>query len=186
MRMYKINLIGISEVKKKGTRMIMLNSNYTVWSECGKAWHMVATEMYNMVSGSQGVNSWIITADLDLEIHVTSIQVYAPTEDSDVQSKEELYNELSRIEKVYNEGRQIMIGGDLNNRIWQAYEWLQELWVHFEFCVDNGLLVGNILFQCKKIYHIAFETKGKTANSIIDYLHYNKEITGRQTEFKSN
>ena len=58
-----------------------------------------------------------------MEINISFIQVYAPTEDLDVQNKEEFYMKLSRIvEEAYNEGREIIIGGNLNATIGQDYE----------------------------------------------------------------
>ena len=55
----------------------------------------------------QAVNSQLITVDLDLEIIITFIQVYAPTKDFDVQSKEEFYLWLNRmVEKVMRVGKQ--------------------------------------------------------------------------------
>ena len=49
----------------------------------------------------QSVNSGIITVDLSLEIDITVIQVYAPTEESDVQGKEEFFMELNKIIEKY-------------------------------------------------------------------------------------
>lgn len=62
----------------------------------------------------------------------TFIQVYAPTEESDVQSNT-FYMMLNRkVGKVYNEIRQITFEGYLNSRISQDYENTHGKWVHLE------------------------------------------------------
>lgn len=54
-----------------------------------------------------------------------------------------------------------------------------------EFCVDNGLLVGNIWFKHKKVYQISIEAEPRTGKSITDYFNHSKEMRRRLIDVKT-
>ena len=143
------------------------------------------------VSGWKAVNSRIITLRLELEIAVTFIQVYAPTENSTVLETEEFYAELQRtIDGEEVEGRQILLAGDFNARTGWNKRIAHGCIGNFggerilnengrrliEFCIKNQLIIGNSLFRHKEVHKITFEGEGRNTKSIIDYFIYPNTI----------
>jgi hypothetical protein len=45
-----------------------------------------------------------------------------------------------------------------------------------DFCIDNGLLIGNTFFNHKQIYNITFEGEGRDVKSIIEYILHPVEL----------
>ncbi|XP_039291249.1 uncharacterized protein LOC120352957 [Nilaparvata lugens] len=207
MRKRKIQLMGLSEVKKKGSGSVELKDGYVMvysgvvmQSRAKEGVGVVMTpEAFNKVSDWQAINSRIMTVDLDLELKVTYVQVYAPTEDSNVQDKEEFYLSLNAVlEGVCSRGRQVIVGGDMNARIGNDCEHSHGVMGPYageqiknsngerllEFGVDNNLLIGNTWFNHKRIHQITFEAEGRAAKSIIDYFMYSAEMRRRVTDVK--
>jgi aromatic ring-opening dioxygenase LigB subunit len=46
-----------------------------------------------------------------------------------------------------------------------------------DFCIDNGLLIGNTFYNHKQIHKITFEGEGRDVKSITDYILYPVELT---------
>jgi hypothetical protein len=45
-----------------------------------------------------------------------------------------------------------------------------------DFCIDNGLLIGNTFFNHKQIHKITCEGEGRDVKSITDYILYPVEL----------
>ena len=58
--------------------------------------------------------------DLDLKINLSLIQIYAPTDDSDILDKEESYVQLQNVmNRGISKERRILLSGNFNGRIGQ-------------------------------------------------------------------
>jgi exonuclease III len=104
MEKYRLELLGLNEVKKKGSGEKRLEKGfirrYSV-SAINRAKEgvgvIVSDELDKRVTGWNPVSSRIITLEFDLEEEkITLIQVYDPTEDAIVQEKEQFFDELQR------------------------------------------------------------------------------------------
>ena len=72
-----------------------------------------------------------------MEINIAFIQLHPLTEESDLHSKKEFNVELTRkIEKVYNDGRQVVTAEVLNARLGleiKIFKFKPDLWSHASF-----------------------------------------------------
>ena len=166
MEKYRLEILGISEVKKKGNGMIHLEKGYVlryVGVNIGKRAKegvgiVLSEEMEKRVESWEAVNSRLISIRIKLEEDITVVQVYAPTDDSDILDKDAFYAQLQRIvDKENDEGRQVVIMGDFNGRtgdnmarshgcmgLYGGEKITNENGKRLiEFCIENQMLIGN-------------------------------------------
>lgn len=192
-----MGVLGVSEVKKKGTGVKTLDHNY-VLRYAGVPWGsrakegvgvIVSEEMDRKVISWEAVNSRLVTVDLELDQPITLIQAYAPTEDMATAEKEEFFETLQKqIEKVESRRRKPIIMGDLNGRVGDNWQNSRGTLGHFagestlnsngnriiDLCLANGMLVANSFYKHLKIHQITFESTQHA--SIIDYFLLPREL----------
>ncbi|KAG8225462.1 hypothetical protein J437_LFUL004463, partial [Ladona fulva] len=112
MEKYRLKILGLSEVKKKGNRKIQLEKGYVLLYS-GVSPGKRAKEGVRVIL-SEGMGK----KGLDLESKVTIIQVYSPTKDSEILEKEEFYAQLQRtvVDAENEECRQIILMCNFNGR----------------------------------------------------------------------
>lgn len=199
MRDRKLELLGLSEVRKKGSGTKIIEGGYTlrysgvVIDRRAKEGVGVVTspECESKVSNWYAVNSRIMVVNLELDVPMAFVQVYAPTEDMTVLEKEEFYVELQRVlDKETTEGREVMIAGDMNARTGNDPRIAHGVMGRYggertvnengkrmiEFCIENQLLIGNSIFPHKTAHKITFEAEGRNAKSVIDYILFSNTI----------
>ncbi|XP_039276219.1 uncharacterized protein LOC120349733 [Nilaparvata lugens] len=189
----------MSEVKRKGSGRVELKDGYmmvysgvALQSRAKEGVGVVMTpETFNRVSDWQAVSPRILKVDLEMKIRLTFVQVYAPTEDSSVQEKEEFHSTLNAVvEGIYHRGRQVIVGGDMNARIGNDWEHSHGVMGPFageqvknsngdrllEFGVDNGLLIGNTWFKHNWYTksHLRQKERSKEHNRLF-YVQYRNE-----------
>ena len=133
----------------------------------------------------------MLVIDVDLEINLSLIQIYAPTYDSDILDKGELYVQLQNVmNRGISKRRMILLSGDFNGRIGQDERLAHGSLVKYggeralsesgrrliEFYIENQLLVGNSFYPHKKVHKITYEAEGTGAKSVIDYFIYPQDI----------
>ena len=102
------------------------------------------------------------------------------------------------MEKAEAKQALVMIIGDLNARVGNDHTIGQGILGRYNgdeplnnngdmllnLCIQNQLLIGNTLFNHKKIHKITFEGDGRDVSSTIDYFIYSKEIRKRIRDVK--
>ncbi|XP_039290252.1 craniofacial development protein 2-like [Nilaparvata lugens] len=197
MRKYRVQLMGLSETKRKGQGQVQLDGGYCLrYSGVDKTRRagegvgvVVSGEMEGKVTGWKAVSSRIMYVDLEMEETVTVIQVYAPTEDYDIADKEAFYEELQKeMDKARDRSRHVIIMGDWNGRIGSEVNRGQGCMGRFagdrilndngeriiDFCLENNLMIGNTFYNHKKIHQITYSALGRQAESVIDYMVYTR------------
>lgn len=199
MKKYKIEILGLSEVKKKGQGTKQLDDGY-VLRYSGIPIGRMAVEGVGIITTPEietrvihweAINSRLITVDLQLEETVTVIQIYAPTENSAADDKEAFYEELQKTaDKARERTKHIMIMGDWNARVGNepergfgvlgAYRGEPTLNNNGErmihFCIENQLMIGNTFFNHKMIHKYTFEAEERGVRSIIDYIVFDRAM----------
>ncbi|XP_039281823.1 uncharacterized protein LOC120350854 [Nilaparvata lugens] len=200
-----MSLLGMSEVKKKGNGTQVMDGNYVLrYSGVamnarakGGVGFIVTEEMDRKVTSWKAVSSRLITLCFDLEVSITLIQAYAPTEDAHLVEKEEFYDELQRqIDINETAGRRVIIMGDLNGRVGQdnqtnkgilgPYGGEDEVNTNGErildLCALNNMIVANSYYNHKRIHKITF--KSAQGSSLIDYFLVPKELKSSINDVK--
>lgn len=162
------------------------------WSRANEGVGILTNEeIETKVTDWEAINSRIITINLELEEKIGIIQIYAPTEDSDMRDKDSFYEELQRtIDKVQARNRHVMIIGDWNartgNNKQQGYGTMGDHGGEetlnnngqrmIDFCINNQVLIGNSWFKHKTIHKITYEAEQRGQKSIIDYITYTRSM----------
>jgi exonuclease III len=131
MEKYRLELLGLSEVKKKGSGEKRLEKGFILRYSGVPAINrakegvgvIVSDELDKRVIIWNPVSSRIITLEFVLEEEkITLIQVYAPTEDAIAQEKEQFFDELKReVDITEEKERKVLLMGDLNVRVGNDY-----------------------------------------------------------------
>lgn len=198
---WKIQIMGISETKKKGKGFKILKDGYTPWYTLYYSGHderckegvgiIIAEETNKKITNWNPVTSRIIDVELEIKkgMKLIIIQVYAPIQGSIERDVEEFYTELQNtVDKHRERTEHIIITGDWNSRIGNDQEiGLGSMGEYGEkernsngikminFCIANDLLIGNS-FHKQEIYY-TFEAPERNAKSLIDYIVYTKEAS---------
>ncbi|XP_066902417.1 craniofacial development protein 2-like [Halyomorpha halys] len=121
---YHLDILGISEVKKKGNGKLKLPRDHTLMYsgvlKDTRAKEGVGITMRSNIFAK--VEEWslvscrIPTMHTGISSkHLVFITIYAPTEDAEIFDKEQFYAELEReVVKSQNKNREIIIIGDFN------------------------------------------------------------------------
>lgn len=207
MKKYKVQIMGLSEVRRRKSGVTPLNAGYTmIWSGVneGRAREGVALvikdEYFTRVESWDAVSSRFVVADLNLAIGKSSIiQVYAPTDDSSINDKNQFYEDLQKtIDYIRYKNRKIIIMGDWNGRIGNDNDnafGVLGLWGGetvrndsgnrlIDLCLQNDMIIGNSHYNHKTIHKITFEARERNVKSIIDYFVYDKDIRRYFTDIK--
>ena len=122
---------------------------------------------------------------------LTVIQVYAPTNDADDESKEEFYEQLQREVETTPRHDVLIVIGDLNVKIGEGNEgWEKVMGRHglggmnengerlATFCGNNDLVIGGSLFKHRDIYKITWTSPNARDRNQIDHIIINGRYRG--------
>ena len=124
MKIYKWNIIGLSEIQKKGTNEIQTNEGHILDYIGNENRHingvgfLINKENVKMVMNFNPINERVATICLHATpFNVTIIQVYAPTSDHSDEEIEHFYNILQSTISEIDKRDIIDIQGDWNAKI---------------------------------------------------------------------
>ncbi|XP_072039074.1 uncharacterized protein [Amphiura filiformis] len=175
MERYRINIMGISDTRRKEYGMKEIHNNYVlIWSGVEKnkrAKHGVGFVLHPEVAKNITETEYISERIMKLQIrqdgkNTTYIQIYAPCNDSYTdEEKDDFYDQLSDIIQGVNLDDNLLVMGDFTGRVGnQRTPWEAHLGPHsdhntnrnyngqltLELCAQHGLFITNTFFQHRK------------------------------------
>lgn len=188
---YKIDILGITETKKKGQGMVLLQ-DHSMLIHSGIAQNQRAKAGVGCLISkewAQKVCRWeyvserllLVTIMVEQNKEIAILVAYGPNEDEKVDVKEKFWEEISNVkESVKNP---IVIIGDLNGRVGKKdANTVDVIGTQGEdkrndngcrlikFCIDNDMIIANTFFTHKEIHKITREIKSRREKSVIDYI----------------
>jgi exonuclease III len=131
----------------------------------------------------------IILAHFKTKIHnLTIIQCYAPTETTDKDMKEKLYQQLHEIITVVQKRDVIIVMGDMNAKIGPNNEGLEhvigrhrvgnknENELFSELCADCDLIIGGTVFPHKTCHKVSWVSPDNIMENQIDHIAISKRF----------
>ena len=193
---YKVNILGVSEMRWTDSGMVTLASGQTiVYSGRSDGQHQ---EGVGIIMDKQTRKSLLSWEPIDARIirarffstyaKITVIQCYAPTEQATEDEKDMFYHNLqSQIDKSPRHDIMIIMG-DLNSKIGcdnSGYEYCmgkeamgerndngQRL---IDICLENGLVIGGSVFQHKNIHKATWTSPDNRTKNQIDHIVINQK-----------
>ena len=124
MKRYKWNIIGLSEIRKKGTNEIQTNEGHILhyigneYRHINKVGFLINKENVKMIMNFNAINERVATISLQVTpFNVTIIQVYKPTADHSDEEIEHFYNILQSTISEIDKREIIVIQGVWNAKI---------------------------------------------------------------------
>lgn len=196
---YKVQVLGLAEIKKKGSGLMNMDKGYVLRYSGSPRGNrttegvgiIMSSEMDRRVTSWEPVNSRIMSVSLNLQESVGIIQIYAPTESATVDEKDTFYEDLQReTEKMQSKNQHIIIMGDWNAHIGNQEEEGHGTMGKFglqgevndngqrmlDYCITNDMLIGNTWFKHKTIHKITYEAENLGHKSMIDYIVYARSV----------
>ncbi|KAJ3614823.1 hypothetical protein NHX12_018393 [Muraenolepis orangiensis] len=199
MKRYGISLLGLGETRwlqsgqvKLASGETILYSGHVVQSPEDSAPHtegvafMLSKEAQRALISWEPINSRIITAKFQTthkKINLQVIQCYAPTNDTDDETKDQFYNQLYTILQDRKGKDIIILMGDMNAKIGgnnngfepvMGREGLGTMNANGErfaaACADNNLVIGGSVFQHKNIHKATWVSPDHTTENQIDHI----------------
>lgn len=193
-----LQILGISETKKKGKGSTRLTNNYILHysgvapeQRAKEGVGIITTEEINKrISEVRTINSRIVAITLKLEETVNIIQIYAPVEGTTEEEMADFYSNLQQLQdEMKEENQKTIIMGDWNSRVGKDQnrgmgcmgcygENIQNRngLKMIDFCVRNELLIGNTLWNQPLEDKYTFVAEERGAKSIIDYITYTQDL----------
>ena len=190
IKKYKIDLLGITETKKKGQfyetvgnyKIIYSGVNKTERAKAGVG--IVIKEDLYKDSDYRYINERLIELDIELKERMLKIIVaYGPNESDPKEEREIFYSTLQTIIDSAKTNQEIMILGDLNARVGNnieincgaiGKEGEDEVTANGEIlldiCIRNNLKITNTFFKHKDIHKWTRVAESRNEKSIIDYI----------------
>ncbi|KAJ3581662.1 hypothetical protein NHX12_016403, partial [Muraenolepis orangiensis] len=195
MKRYGISLLGLGETRWLQSGQVKLASGETILYSGhpedsaphteGVAF-MLSKEAQRALISWEPINSRIITAKFQTthkKINLQVIQCYAPTNDTDDETKDQFYNQLYTILQDRKGKDIIILMGDMNAKIGgnnngfepvMGREGLGTMNANGErfaaACADNNLVIGGSVFQHKNIHKATWVSPDHTTENQIDHI----------------
>ena len=186
---YKVDILGITETKKKGQGIENLGSHKLIYSgvvgeraRAGVAM-LVKNDIFELLDYNI-VSERILETNIEFKHKdIKVIVAYGPNEDAAKEDKETFYSELQQVVESKRPNQEIMILGDLNARVGNKPEQCfgvigregeDKTSVNGEiltdFCVRNTFKIANTFFKHKSIHKWTRVKEERNERSIIDYV----------------
>lgn len=194
-----IPIMGLSEVRKKGTGSKVLEKGYKMWwsgkdkKRNGVA-IIVAKQLADKVLNVDNVSDRIIKLKIMMEGNILDVvQVYAPQIGCEAEEKEEF---ITKLEDTVTSNKSVIMG-DFNARVGndrRGYETVlgghgedhrnEEGEVLLDTCLRNKWIIGNGWYKKRDSHKFTRYSWNLEQKSIIDYIIITEEIRRCLTEVK--
>ena len=200
MRVYKLQVLGISQTRWSDETKLIRGANIILYSEHpdDNVHHtegvalMLGLEAQKALIGWEPVSSRIITAKFltnHKRIHLNIIQCYAPTNDAEETAKDEFYDRLGAVIRTAKERDVTILMGDLNAKVGTSnigYEQIMgkhglgtmnengEMFANL--CAEHNLVIGATLFPHKQIHKATWVSPDGVTENQIDHICINKKF----------
>ncbi|XP_044745199.1 craniofacial development protein 2-like [Coccinella septempunctata] len=183
------DLAVLTETKRKGRGNEDLDNYIHLWSGVDKSRRAAAgvsilinKRHKNYIKTYEYRSERIMTLTLSIYGYDTTvIAVYAPTDDSTQQLKDDFYADLSGILDAIPHHREVILTGDLNARVGSRFDHdvvgqFCEICVNnsgemlVNFCAQSSLKILNGFFEHKKIHRYTWERPSLHQKSVLDYF----------------
>lgn len=192
-----INILAITETKKKGKHVMELdNGHILILSGVnneerarGGVGCLIEKNMKTYLKKWDCISERILVVQFEVEKQekLNILILYGPNEDEKAANKDKFWEEVTEI--VDDIKGKIVILGDLNGRVGKRDERSREvIGSHGEivrnnnglriidFCIQNNMVIMNTFFQHKDIHKYTREVKSRNERSIIDYMLIEKRL----------
>ena len=169
MKRYNLNILGLSETKGKGNGMKVIDGASYVYAGVkegrarGGVGIVVVERWVDCIRSWRCVNERCIMVRLKIEGEaITIVQVYAPTDNKDNDTKEEFYAWLQEVIARTQRGDRVVVMGDFNERVGNNVgRWSDVKGKHGEevendsgrrllnFCGENDLRIMNTFLSIR-------------------------------------
>ena len=197
-RKYNMDLLGLSEVRWTGFGELRTATGESILYSGAEEEHhrgvglILNREVRRTLLKWNPVNERIMSARFNSRFaKLTIIQVYAPTNDAEDESKEEFYEQLQREVVATPRHDVLIVMGDLNAKIGQDNEgWEKVMGQHglgrmnengerlATFCGNNDLVIGGSLFKHRDIHKITWTSPNARDQNQIDHIIINGRYRG--------
>ncbi|XP_059162117.1 uncharacterized protein LOC131945132 [Physella acuta] len=196
MSRYRINILGISEMRWTDSGLTTLGSGETIiYSGRSDNQHQEGVGIImdkisrKSLIGWEPINSRMLRARFySRHVKITVIQCYAPTEQAKDEDKDMFYHTLQdQIDRTPQHDI-LVVMGDMNAKIGASNEGYEICMgkeglgeannngQRFrEICLENGLVIGGSLFQHKEIHKSTWISPDKRTSNQIDHIAINKK-----------
>ena len=196
VRRYKLEIAGLSEVRWHGKGKTIIGETTFIYSGVEDGIHekgvtiALGREATKMLESYNCVNERVVTARLKGKyVNLTVIQVYAPTEASSEEEKDQFYEILNtELQQVYAHDVLLLMGdfnakvGCDNERVWSGAVGRFGIGARndngqrlLELCVMNGLKVTNTFFNHKLNHKTTWTSPDGLTQNLIDYVIVNRK-----------
>lgn len=200
----KLDVCVLTETKKKGKGNEQIGKYIHFYSGVNKTQRakrgvsiVVHQKLKNYIKEWEELDERIIKLELQKGGHkIVIIGVYAPTDDSDVEVKEEFFNKLTQVLSDVNPRKELILMGDLNGRTGRADDSLVvgkygELNLNnngerlIGLCENFSLKIQNGFFPHKKIHQYTWHQPTRDLRSIIDYIIQRQKTNIQTTDVRA-
>ena len=190
MKRYNLDVLGLSETKVRGNGMKEIDGAKYVYAGVSEGRAKCGVGIVVAESLADCVRSWRCVSERCVMIRLrvagvwmTLVQVYAPTDDRDSDTKDGFYAQLQEVVERAPREDKVVVLADFNARVGNdVEEWNGVIGKHGEetrnesgtrllrFSAENEFSIMNTHFEHKEIHKFTWECPGRGLRSIIDYF----------------
>ena len=191
-RNYKLELLGLSETRLKGSGERRLSTGETLFysgkpqteDHSSGVGFLLSKKAKLCLTGWNPISDRIISLRLATKVrHLTLIQVYAPTEQAPDDVKDAFYQQLAHTLNNVKKSDIVVLMGDLNaqvgslNENWEKVMGTQGLGtmnkngeLFAELCGNHDLVIGGTLFKHLNIHKVTWVSPDRRTQNQIDHI----------------
>ena len=191
----QLQITALQEIRWRGYGLLK-KDKYSIYYSCnptttGKAGtgFMIQKSAINKILGFEPISDRICKLRVKGKFYnMTLINIYAPTEDKDDETKEQFYEELQRTQDRAPKHDVKIIIGDMNAKLGKEKVFSQVIGRHTlhsisnvngemvaNYAISNGMSLASTKFQHKKIHTGTWTSPDHQTINQIDHVMVNKE-----------